>query len=73
VVIIPQESVSSVAIFRKRGGYSIPIIADPDGTLVDPLGIETVPTHIFVDRKGIIQDVRAGVFNKTELLDTIVK
>lgn len=73
LVIMPQETVSSVAIFRKRGAYHVPIVADPDGTLVEPLNIVTIPSHIFLDRKGSIQSVVSGVLSKQEILDHLVQ
>ena len=73
LVIIPQETVSSVAIFRKRGGYTVPIVADPDGTLVEPLNIQSVPTHVFISRKGTIQSVVSGVLSKKEILNKLVQ
>ncbi len=72
LVIIPQETVSSVAIYKARGGYTIPIVADPDGNLVDPLNLHSLPIHVIVDRKGTIQSIRSGVFNNSELFDMII-
>jgi hypothetical protein len=73
IVIVPQESVSSVAIYTSRGGYTVPIVADPDGELVEPLMLSSMPTHIIVNRKGVITDVASGVFNKDELFDMIIQ
>ena len=73
VVVMSQESAASVAIFRKRGGYTIPIIADPDGILVEPLNIRSLPTHIFMDRKGTIQSVVTGVLSKEKLLGELIQ
>jgi hypothetical protein len=73
VVIVPQETVSSVLIFKNRGGYSVPVVADPDGDLVDPLMLNTMPTHIIVNRKGVITNVKSGVFIKDELFDMIIQ
>ena len=72
VPIVSQESASSVSIFSKRGGYSFPIYSDPDGLLVKPLNLFFFPTHVFVDRKGIIQSVKVGVLTKDELLNNMV-
>jgi hypothetical protein len=73
VVIVPQETVSSVAIFKNRGGYAVPVVADPDGDLVEPLMLSTMPTHIIVNRKGVITNVKSGVFIKDELFDMIIQ
>lgn len=73
LVIIPMESAASVATFARRGGYAVRIVADPDGTLVSSLGLSTLPTHVTINRKGIIQVVLTGLATKEELLDTIMK
>jgi hypothetical protein len=73
LVVVPQETVSSVSIFKERGGYSVPVVADPDGDLVDPLMLRTMPTHIIVNRKGVITAVKSGVFIKDELFDMIIQ
>ncbi len=67
-----QESTSKIDTFRKIGGYSSPLIADPDGILVLPLSIQTLPTHIFMDRKGIIKSVTSGFLNETGILNKVL-
>lgn len=71
-VIMSQDTISRISIFSKIGGYKLPLIADPDGILVEPLGILNLPTHIFLDRKGIIKKVKSGVLTKDELLENLV-
>jgi hypothetical protein len=73
LIIVPQETVSAVLIFKLRGGYTMPIIADPDGDLVEPLQLHSLPTHSIVDRKGVISAVQSGVFNKEVLFDMIIQ
>lgn len=68
-----QESVSKTDIFQKTGGYQTPIIADADGVLVLPLSLESLPTHLIVDRKGIIKEVVTGYIDETNLLNTLLK
>lgn len=67
-----QESVSKTNIFRKSGGYLLPVVADPDGLLVLPLSLQSLPTHLFLDRKGIIKAVSAGFLDESNLLDKIL-
>lgn len=73
IVIVPQESTASVATFMKRGSYDVRILADPDGTLVDPLMYRMSPTHMIVDRKGIVKSVITGLVTKEKIMDTIVE
>ncbi|MEO8581901.1 MAG: hypothetical protein ABI425_05010 [Patescibacteria group bacterium] len=67
LVIMSQESTASVNVFAKRGGYSLPVVADSDGVLVTPLRVTTLPTHYFLDRKGEITKVVSGVLSKEQL------
>ena len=68
-----QESSSKVAIYKKTGSYTIPIIADPDGIFVLPLNLGSLPTHIFIDKKGIIKDVNVRYLATVNLLNRILK
>lgn len=70
-IIIPQESKSKVGIYKKRGGYTIPIYSDPDGTLVEPLNLQTLPTHVFLDRTGKITDIKTGILSEEELKNNV--
>lgn len=66
-IISSQESLSRIIVFQKRGGYTTPIVVDRDGELIEKFYINSLPTHFFVDRRGIIQKVVTGVLNKEEL------
>jgi len=71
--ILIQESTAKVDIFKKIGGYKLNLVADPDGILVVPFNLRSLPTHIFLDRKGMINDVQVGFLNKNSLLKRIIK
>lgn len=73
VAILPQETAGRVAIFAKRGGYAVPLIADPDGTLIEAMTISSMPVHMFLNRKGSVVSVRSGMLTKEELLDEILR
>jgi hypothetical protein len=72
VPIVSQETSTSVSVFGKRGGYSFPVYADPDGLLVKPMELSFLPTNIFVDRKGIVQKIKVGILTENELLENVV-
>lgn len=67
VIIVEGEKSAAVDVFAKSGGYSIPFIADPDATLFNTYGLSVLPTHYFIDRKGVVREVVTGVLSKTEL------
>lgn len=48
-------------------GYEFPILMDETGELVEYFGVAGFPTSVFVDSKGTVQMVRAGVIEEEEL------
>lgn len=72
LVVMSQNTPTSVDIYKKRGGYELPMVADRDGILVNPLVVNTLPSHYFMDRKGIIINIKTGVLSKEELLDNLI-
>jgi hypothetical protein len=72
VPVVSQETSTSTSIFTKKGGYSFPIYSDPDGLLVNPVGLSFLPTNVFVDRKGIIQKVKTGILTENEILGNMI-
>jgi len=71
VVIVPHESSSKTQIYKQRGGYDLSIYADQDGELVEPLKLNSFPTHVFVDRKGFVQDLKVGVLDEASILESL--
>ena len=73
VAVSVQESVSKTYIFKKVGGYDVKIMADPDGVLVEPLGLESLPRHLFLDRKGIIKESALGFLTEKEMWQKVLE
>ncbi|MEK7595070.1 MAG: redoxin family protein [Patescibacteria group bacterium] len=73
VVIMPHESDSKVAIFKKRGGYKPLFLADPKGSLIESLGLLYSPTHLIMDRKGNIKELKTGVLTANEIFENLYK
>ncbi len=67
LVIMEEESASSVKVFAKQGAYTNQVIADPDGILLAPLSVHSYPTHFFLDRRGIIRRVYRGFLNDEQI------
>ena len=65
-IVSVQENKSKVAIFRQRGSYEAPIVVDQDGELVEEFGVNSLPTHYFIDRRGVVQRVVTGVLSRDE-------
>jgi hypothetical protein len=67
LVIMPQESSASVSVFAKQGRYQVEMVADPDGKLIEPLHLMNLPTHFFLNRKGVVTHVSTGVLTTQEV------
>lgn len=67
IAVFSGESVSKVTIFQKRGLYDLPMWADPDGVLINKFNFSTTPTHLFIDRKGIVKAVKVGLMSGDQL------
>ena len=71
--IIVQESPSRAKIFAERGEYDLNLAIDQEGQLVDDFNIFTLPTHVFLDKKGVIKKVVPGVLNVEEIEEILLE
>jgi len=65
--VVVQENQSRTKIFAQRGRYGINLATDEDGQLVDDFNIFTTPTHVFMDRRGVIRKIVPGVLSIEEI------
>lgn len=72
VVVGALESKTKFDIFMRRGEYKLTYFSDADGEIVTPLSLETMPTHLFLDRKGIIKNTFVGIINKGEIKERLI-
>jgi len=70
-LVSTQESLPKVTLFLARGGYNVPVVTDPDGTLVEDYNLTSLPTHFFLNRRGIVDKVVSGVLNEDEIKDLL--
>ena len=57
------ESASRVAEFMRSQGFSFPVLLDPEGEIAGQYGVRAIPTSFFIDKDGIIQDMKVGPFH----------
>ncbi len=69
--VFSQEHTSLVTTYLATAGYSLTGLIDPDGLLVPPLRVGSMPEHIFVDRSGRIKKVMVGVLSKDQILESL--
>lgn len=66
------EAPATAAGFAAEFGLTFPVLVDPDYRVLDGLKIDTYPTSILVDRKGIIRNIRVGVHTPETLAETVL-
>jgi peroxiredoxin len=67
------DTLAKVALRKKNAGYKTRFVIDTDGKLVAPYQINTLPTHYFIDRRGVIKQIITGVLSETELEDKLLE
>lgn len=73
VAVSTQESLSELTMFQKRGGYTVPIVVDPDGTLIEKYKLTSLPMHYFLNRYGMVKKILSGVLSVEEIKDEIAQ
>ncbi len=68
VPISTLESSAKLATFLTLGGHQLTMLSDPDGTLVEKFQLKSAPTHLLVNRRGVVAAVVTGVLSESELL-----
>jgi hypothetical protein len=71
LVIVPEESASSVVLWQKRAGYSVDIIADPDALISRNLPYNFAPMNLVLDRSNKIAQSTVGVLTADQIIDSI--
>jgi len=72
VPIFVQDSLATVSEYLTTNGYNLTALADPSGTLVQPLQVGYLPTYYFLDQSGNIKKVTVGVLSGSELQTALV-
>lgn len=62
------EASSRVKEFMEANGLSFPVLLDTDANVAQDYNIRGIPTTFFIDKNGIIKDIKMGSFsNKAEI------
>ena len=68
------ENPSSVKEFMEHFGLSFPALLDINQDVALKYNIRAIPTTFFIDKDGIIQDIKIGAFSsKTEIEKRVIK
>ena len=68
------ENPSEVKEFMENYDLSFPVLLDTNQDVALKYNIRAIPTTFFIDKDGIIQDIKVGAFSgKTEIEKRLVK
>lgn len=69
VPIALQENSDKMRVYTQTAGYSLNWLVDPDSTLTNVVNIQSLPTHYFINRDGVVKKVITGILSKQQILD----
>ncbi len=67
-----QESSSQVAQFMQSEGFSFTVLLDSNGNVAQRYNIHGIPTTFFIDKDGVIQEIKIGAFQSKADIETIL-
>ena len=73
ITINNQEDKSVVSSFIRRGGYSIPVLIDDNGSVGELYKARSLPLTYFLDEKGVIKYIFIGILDEKSLIDKTVQ
>lgn len=66
-----QEGAARLRAFNAIDNSTLPWLADRYGEVATPLQVSNVPTHYFIDRKGVIRSISYGVLSYDQLVQNV--
>ncbi|HXH27156.1 MAG TPA: redoxin domain-containing protein [Candidatus Acidoferrum sp.] len=66
-----QQSAGAVRAYTSIAGLDLRWLVDPDSTLSQSYGSPSLPTHYFIDRKGIVRHIYIGVLGQKQIEDIL--
>ena len=69
LVINVGETPSTVREFIEGNGFSFPVLLDEDNSVARAYNIRGIPATFFIDRSGIIGDMKVGAFASRAEID----
>jgi cytochrome c biogenesis protein CcmG, thiol:disulfide interchange protein DsbE len=65
-----QENAAKAESFRKQHNLSYATVVD-SGTLRDAYSVNGLPVHVFIDRKGVVQNITIGEMSPSQIENQI--
>jgi peroxiredoxin len=66
------DSSNDVASFMQSNSLSFPVLLDSESEAATRYGIPALPTTIFIDKEGLLQDAKVGAFSSKEEIASIL-
>ena len=67
LMVNQQEDSVTVQNFLKQNNYSLPVLLDLNGRVSDMYQVTGIPTSVFIDSQGVVQDIHVGTMPVAEL------
>jgi len=64
------ESADEVTRFMNKYGFSFPVLLDTHRGIIQAYNVRAIPTTFFIDRDGIIRDIKVGAFSSEGEIDS---
>ena len=59
-----RENAAQVTAFALQMGVSYPLLLDEDGAVNETYNIRALPTTVFIDADGVIQQIHTGIITQ---------
>ena len=69
LAINDRESQSQIAAFKQSNNLTFTMLLDSQKTVSLKYGVRGYPTTLFIDKDGIIRDIKIGIFLSKEQLE----
>jgi thiol-disulfide isomerase/thioredoxin len=66
------ENSSQVSQFMASAGFSFTVLLDRQAAVAQSYNVTGIPTTIFIDKEGVIQDIHVGAFQSQAEIETIL-
>jgi hypothetical protein len=71
VPIALQENADKMRVYTQTAGYSLNWLVDPDSTLTNVVNIQSLPTHYFINRDGVVKKIITGILTEQQITDNL--
>ncbi|MBI2887255.1 MAG: redoxin domain-containing protein, partial [Chloroflexi bacterium] len=72
LAISVSEDRNIVATYLQQTGVAIPALLDREGLVASRYGVSGFPTHVFIDREGVVRDIRVGGLNQRAIRERLL-